>query len=259
VIGFCCAGNLLRHIDADGRELCQNDCPLAATIVDGRTRESSVFLHHKLGHRVPVSLRTSPVRDDSGKIVGAVEIFSDNSSSLQILQEFEKLKQDAFLDPLTGVGNRRYGEMTLSTRIYELYTHNIHFGLLFLDIDNFKRFNDQFGHKTGDEVLLMVANSISLALRKMDVVSRWGGDEFVVILPGATRVVAWSVAERIRILIENSFIEAGKDKLNVTVSIGVTMSRTDDTVEEIVGRSDRLMYLSKGGGRNQVTEDDNHE
>ena len=258
-LGSCCDDNLLRHIDADGRELCLEGCPLAATIQDGKTREAGVFLHHALGHRVPVSVRTSPVRDDTGEIIGAVEIFSDNSSSLQIMQELESLKQDAYLDALTAVGNRRYGEMTLSTRMYELQTHEIPFGILFMDIDYFKSFNDTHGHKTGDDVLVMVAKSISSFLRKIDIVARWGGEEFIVILPGATRIVIKSLSERIRMLIENSFLLVENAKLHVTISIGATMSRVDDTAETIVNRADRLMYLSKSGGRNRVTEDEDVE
>lgn len=255
VTGKSCSDNLLRHIDSSGCELCLGGCPLAATIQDGKSREASVFLHHVLGHRVPVSVRTSPVRDDSGEIIGAVEIFSDNSSSLQILHEFEQLKQTAYLDVLTGIGNRRYGEMTLSTRIYDLHSHEIPFGLLFMDIDHFKRFNDTYGHKTGDDVLIMVAKSILYSLRKMDVVARWGGEEFVVMLPGASRVIIKSVSERIRVLIENSFLLVGGDNVHVTVSIGATMSRPDDSAETIVNRADKLMYLSKSGGRNRVTQD----
>ena len=105
-------------------------------------------------------------------------------------------------------------------------------------------------------MLIMVANSISLALRKMDVVARWGGEEFVVILPGASCLVAKSVAERIRVLIENSFIMSGDEKLSVTVSIGATVSRADDTVDMIVNRADSLMYISKSAGRNRVTADE---
>ncbi len=258
-IGKCCSDNLLRHIDTNGRALCLEGCPLMSTMQDGKTRESSVYLHHAFGHRVPVSVRTSPVRDDNGQILGAVEIFSDNSSSLQILHEYEQLKQDAYLDQLTAVGNRRYGEMTLSTRIYDLQTHDIPFGVLFIDIDHFKNFNDQYGHKTGDDVLVMVAKSISFSLRKMDSVARWGGEEFIVILPGASQVIVKSVSERIRILIENSFIMAGEDKLNVTVSIGATMSIQGETVETIIDRADRHMYLSKNRGRNRVTEDEDNE
>jgi len=256
ITGHRCADNLLRHIDAMGCELCVAGCPLVATIQDGKTREASVFLHHKLGHRVPVSVRTAPVRDEQGEIIGAVEIFNDNSNSLQILQEYEQLKQDAYLDALTGVGNRRYGEMTLSTRMYDLHTHGLPVGVLFMDLDHFKRFNDNYGHKTGDDALIMAAKSIALSLRKMDVVSRWGGEEFVVVLPGATRVIVKAVAERIRILIASSFILAGADKLTVTVSIGATVSREDDTLETIVNRADKLMYLSKRSGRNRITEDE---
>lgn len=159
------------------------------------------------------------------------------------------------MDALTGVGNRRYGEITLSTRIYDWNTHSIPFGVLFLDIDHFKLFNDIYGHKTGDDVLLMVGKSISVLLRKMDVVSRWGGEEFVVILPGASKVVVKSVSERIRVLVENSFIMEGDDKLKVTVSIGATMSREGDSAETVIKRADRLMYLSKAAGRNRISED----
>ena len=255
VLGTSCADNLLRHVDGAGCELCDGGCPLSGTMGDGKAREAPVFLHHRFGHRVPVSVRTAAVYDESGEVMGAVEIFSDNSSSLQILLEYEKLKQDAFIDPLTGIGNRRYGEMTLSTRIYDLQTHAVPFGLLFVDIDHFKRFNDLYGHKTGDDVLAMVAKSISVSLRKIDVVARWGGEEFVVILPGATDVVARAVAERIRMLIEKSFIMADGDKLSVTLSVGATMSQSDDNVRTVVARADRNMYQSKELGRNRVTGD----
>lgn len=238
--------------------MCLDGCPLASTILDGTFREANVFLHHKLGHRVPVSVRTSPVRDDRGIIIGAVEIFCDNSSSVQVLHEYEKLKQEVFYDPLTGVGNRRFGEMTLSSRMYDLHTHAILFGVLFMDIDHFKNVNDRYGHKIGDNVLAMVAKSISSSLRKIDVVARWGGEEFVAILPRASKVVIKAISERIRMLIENCFIVVGDDKLNVTISIGATISQVGDSIDTIVNRADRLMYLSKWKGRNCVTQDNDH-
>jgi len=254
--GSSCADNLLRHVDGSGCELCDTRCPLTDTLRDGKPREAAVYLHHRLGHRVPVSVRTSSVHDEHGELVGAVEIFSDNSSSLQILMEYEKLKQEAFVDALTGIGNRRYGEMTLTTRVYELHTHGIPFGLLFLDIDRFKEVNDRHGHKTGDDVLVMVAKSIATALRKIDVVARWGGEEFVVVLPGANGAVLAAVAERMRMLIEKSFLMTGAGRLQVTISIGATLSRPDDTVMSAVGRADRLMYHSKQAGRNRVSADE---
>lgn len=255
VTGSFCGDNLLRHVDTNGCELCVEGCPLLSSIKDGIPRESNIYLHHKQGHRVPVSARTSPVRDDKGVIVGAVEIFTDNSSAMNILNEFETLKHEVYRDSLTSIGNRKYGEMTLATNMFQWQQHDTPFGVLFMDVDHFKRFNDTHGHKTGDEVLKVVANSISNSLRKMDVVARWGGEEFVVFLPGATDVIVSAIAERIRMLIANSFIMAEATKLQVTVSIGATMSRLGDTAESVMQRADELMYLSKQNGRNMVKTD----
>lgn len=253
VMGSCCANNILRHIDGSGRELCVEGCPLSATMLDGKGRQSEVFLHHKMGHRVPVTVRTSPVREANGNVTGAVEIFTDNSSSIQILKELEGLKKEAYVDALTGVGNRRYGEMSLSTRLFEWETHNELFGVLFLDIDHFKQFNDNYGHKTGDDVLIMVGNSISNSMRKMDVVARWGGEEFMILLPGVNSDVLEVIAERTRVLIDHSFMMAGDEKLRVTVSIGATLALPNDTAETVIHRADSLMYKSKASGRNTVT------
>ncbi|GFO55385.1 diguanylate cyclase [Geomonas sp. Red276] len=255
MIGSCCADNLLCHINGEGTELCLSGCPLAATMVDGGQRESRVFLRHKLGHRVPILVRTSPVRDGEGNIVGAVEVFSDNSTSLQILQEYEKLKKEVYLDQLTGVGNRRYGEMTLVNRLFNLTTNGLPFSVLFMDIDHFKRFNDEYGHRTGDQFLTMVARSVALCLRRVDVVARWGGEEFVAILPGAAGEVLAMVAERMRAVVEKSFVVVNGERVSVTVSIGATVARPDDDLESVVNRADELMYRSKRGGRNRVTLD----
>jgi diguanylate cyclase (GGDEF)-like protein/PAS domain S-box-containing protein len=255
VMGSCCANNILCHIDSSGRELCIQGCPLSATLIDGKSREADVYVHHKLGHRIPVSTKVSTVRNDNGDVIGAIEIFTDNSSAIQILKELEDLKKEAYLDALTGVGNRRYGEMSLSTRISEWETFGIPFGVLFLDIDHFKQFNDSYGHKTGDDVLVMVGNSIINTMRKMDIAVRWGGEEFMLLLPSINNKVLGKIAERIRLVIEHSFILAGNDKLSVTASIGATLAISNDTAETIIKRADSLMYESKVAGRNVVTRD----
>lgn len=253
VVGSCCADNLLRHTDDGGRELCFIGCPLSGTMTDGKTREAHVYLHHKQGHRVPVSVKVSPVRDDGGEIIGGVEIFSDNSSLLQILKEMERLKADAYVDELTSVGNRRYCEMILQTKLYEMQSFNIPFGIIFFDLDHFKECNDTFGHAIGDEILIMVAKTVTNILRRMDSFARWGGEEFVVIMPNIDEKTLDDVAERIRIFIEKSFLVTQGRMLNVTASLGVTMARPGDTPESVIQRADSLMYDSKAAGRNRVT------
>lgn len=253
VIGSCCGNNILRHIDEEGQELCATGCALSATMHDGKMREISIYLHHKQGHRVPVSVRVAPVRDDAGEIIGGVEIFTDNSSSMQIIRELELLKQEVYLDRLTSVGNRQYGEITLQTRIFELTTHGIPFGVMFLDIDHFKVVNDSYGHKTGDEVLAMVGKTITSVFRRSDTVFRWGGEEFVVIFHNASPKSLELLSERLRVFIERGFIKKGGRKITVTASIGATLARLDDTPESIIHRADTLMYASKTAGRNCVT------
>jgi len=253
VIGSRCADNILRRPESGGQELCEEHWPLSATIVDGQIREANVLVHHKHGYQLPVQVRTSPVRNEHGDIVGAVEIFTDNSNAMQILQTLEKLKQDILVDPLTGIGNRRFGDMSLQSRLQEWQAHRRQFGVLFLDIDHFKSVNDCYGHKIGDDVLKMVAKSLVSVFRKMDAVARWGGEEFVAILPGINRGSLASIAERARVAVEEiSLIESGQ-RLGVTISIGGTMAEAGDCGTSIIARADSQMYMSKAGGRNMVS------
>lgn len=253
VLGSSCGENILRHIDGAGCEMCTGGCDLMATLADGKVRESTLYLHHKLGHRVPVSVRISPVRDDAGQIIGGIEIFTDNSNALQVLQELERYKQEAYIDTLTKVGNRRFGEMTLDTRLYEWKTHAVPFGVIFLDIDHFKLFNDTYGHQTGDAVLAMVGKSLGNILRRWDAVARWGGEEFVVILGDVTPKLLCEVAERIRVIIAGSYLPVGDQKIAITVSLGGTLALPDDSTESVIARADQLMYESKRMGRNRAT------
>lgn len=253
VLGSCCSDNILRHVDHSGKELCDNGCPLHSTLMDGLMRECCVMVHHKNGYRLPVHIRITPVRDDVGVVVGAVELFTDNSNAVLMQDELDQLKQDVFVDPLTGVANRRFGEVAVDSRMYEWQGNATPFGILFIDVDHFKYVNDNYGHKVGDEVLVMVATSVVNVLRKLDVVARWGGEEFVAILPGANHATLGSMAERIRVMVEHSFVMIGDHKLGVTVSIGGTMAFGNDCAASIVARADEQMYQSKRDGRNRVT------
>jgi diguanylate cyclase (GGDEF)-like protein/PAS domain S-box-containing protein len=253
VCGQSCADNILRHINDKGVELCKNGCPLGRTLKDGKIVDIDIFLHHKNGHRVPVSVRSSAIRNEKNEITGAVEIFCDNSKRIDIIKEIESLKKEVFIDQLTQIGNRKFAEMNLSTRMNELKGNKILFGVLFLDIDHFKKFNDTYGHNIGDQVLKMVAKTITTAVRLIDVACRWGGEEFIVILPNMDRQTLAIIAERIRVFIEKSWITVEKENLKVTVSIGGAMATRDDTIESIIHRSDGQMYQSKKFGRNCVT------
>jgi diguanylate cyclase (GGDEF)-like protein/PAS domain S-box-containing protein len=253
VIGSKCSDNILRHIDEKGTELCFFGCPLAATITDGKIREADVFLHHKDGHRVPISVRVIPLRDNAGKIIGGAEVFSENYRKTKTLKELEFLKNEVFLDPVTKIGNRKLAQRELQQRFQDMQSHKIPFGLLFVDIDNFKKFNDNYGHEIGDRVLRMVAQTMSHTLRGRDLVTRWGGEEFLVILSNISLPSLKAIAERIRVLIEKSWLRVNERNLQVTVSIGGTLVKEQDSIESLVKRADQQMYISKKSGKNRVT------
>lgn len=251
VIGKFCADNILRHIDGGGCEMCLNGCPLHQTLQDGEERENNLFLHHKKGHRVPVHIRISPIKDESGNIIGGVEIFSDNSQEQKMLLELEQSRQDQYIDPLLGIGNRRFAKTIFESRQYELKAFQVPFSVVLIDLDGFKEINDQNGHNIGDQVLQMVVRSIENILRSLDFIIRWGGDEFVLFLPNAEGSGLEDVLERIQIFVEKSFLMVDGQKVTVSVSMGATTARAEDTLEGIIQRVDKLMYHSKKEGKNR--------
>jgi len=253
VVGSFCSNNMLMHVDTLGRQLCKGSCPLTAAMADGSPHETEVYLHHKLGHRLPVWVRTSPLRDADGNFVGAVEMFSDISSRQTLQGQVEELKKLALLDTLTGLPNRRHLEGYLHSRLEELRRSGVGFGLLFMDIDHFKQFNDHYGHDIGDQVLTIVANTLSSSIRRFDMVCRWGGEEFAGIFPHVDVEVFHGIAERLRVLVAHSQANTGIGVLTVTLSIGGSLAKPEDSAASLLQRADRLMYASKINGRNRVT------
>jgi diguanylate cyclase (GGDEF)-like protein/PAS domain S-box-containing protein len=253
VVGTSCANNILVHVDALGRELCKGSCPLIASMADGATHEAEVFLHHKLGHRLPVWVRTSPLRGPDGGFTGAIELFTEISSRAALLAQVEELKKLALLDALTGLPNRRHMEAQLHARLEELRRSRVGFGLLFIDVDHFKLVNDRHGHDVGDQVLTVVANTLSLSVRPFDTVCRWGGEEFAGIFPHTDPDLLRAIAERLRVLMAHSRVYTEVGVLTVTVSIGGAVARADDSPATLVKRADERMYASKADGRNRVT------
>jgi len=254
VIDCYCRNDILMHVDEKGDRLCETSlCPAVKTLQDGHPREEDLFLHHKRGHRLPVAIRVAPILSPDGKIVGAVEVFSDNTPRVVSKQTIEELQRIALLDPLTEVGNRRYAEMNLKFRLAEQERYGWPFGILFIDIDVFKTVNDRFGHEVGDDVLRMTARTLSNSLRSFDLVSRWGGEEFLSLIVNVDQGSLLSVAEKLRRMVEQSSITWDSQNISITVSIGGTLAIKTDSVESIVRRADELMYRSKEEGRNRTT------
>jgi diguanylate cyclase (GGDEF)-like protein/PAS domain S-box-containing protein len=255
VVGRRCFENILRHVDDDGRQLCFGFCPLARTIRDGTPREARVWLHHKLGHRVPVRVGVNPIRDREGRIIGAIETFSEDSALTAMRERVAELEQRAMVDALTGVPNRCFLELTLSSRLAEIRRHGAPFMVAFADIDHFKQVNDVYGHWVGDGVLRMIAATLAGNLRGSDALARVGGEEFVLLLYHAGTDASLASCERLRKLVASSSLDVAGRDLSVTISFGATLAMPSDSPETVLRRADALLYESKRAGRNRITTD----
>ena len=252
VIGKRCSDNI-NHVDDYGIQLCMTTCPLAKTVADSMPREMNLYIRHKKGHRVPVLIRTIALRHSLGRVIGAVEIFSDSSPKLAITQKIKELEKMALLDPLTELANRRYIELNMQTKLDEMRRYGRPFGILFMDIDHFKKVNDLHGHDIGDKVLIMVSNTFMKNVRASDIVGRWGGEEFLSIMPNINEDQLYFFANKLRVLVEQSGFSLDSGIVQVTVSIGATLAQPKDTTETLLERADKLLYYSKATGRNRVS------
>lgn len=211
-----------------------------------------------------------PFRDESGEIVGVgfvalnhigrnLDSFETHSAlekaqqkifDLQTLQE--KMQLQARTDVLTGVWNRRQIEENMRLELARLDRYNHPFSIVFMDLDHFKRINDTWGHNLGDRILKEFCQVISNSMRNTDMLGRWGGEEFILLLPNTGRVSARLVAERLRTSVEQHvFSDVG----SVTASFGVATGRAKESMAELVERADAALYVAKHGGRNRVESD----
>jgi diguanylate cyclase (GGDEF)-like protein len=241
------------HIDEAGNKLCLDDCPLLDSILTGRDHLlEGISLHHKKGHRVPIFVSVSPIKNKAGRILGAIEVFQSDSQTIWDKQYTKGLRKMALLDTLTGIPNRRFLEMKLDAAQEEKKRHNIPFGVLFIDVDKFKRVNDTHGHQTGDAVLKMIARTMEINMRAYNTVGRWGGEEFLCIVNHIDSKGLVIVAEKLRNLIENSFIQVKNDMLHVSVTIGAAFAKKGEPTNRLLKRADEAMYYGKKAGRNRT-------
>jgi diguanylate cyclase (GGDEF)-like protein len=171
-----------------------------------------------------------------------------------LARQAELLGQWAAVDPLTELFNRRYFRQRLQEEFQRARRYNLPLSLLLLDLDDFKRVNDTYGHSTGDAVLRAMADVLRRNVRTFDLCCRYGGEEFVLVLPGSDAADALSTADRVRLAVAAQRLpsRAGDAPIRVTVSVGAVTLGSTETVDDLIEAADRALYQAKQGGKNQT-------
>lgn len=216
-------------------------------------------------------LRVSPVDDHFTRFIGWAVIMEDISlrrqaeidlenanrrlksqlEDINVLQD--KLQAQVVRDSLTGIYNRRYLDETLTREIVHASRSGYPLSLIMLDVDHFKKINDHFGHKMGDDVIVAISHLLKSQTRESDCVGRYGGDEFLLVMPEMSRENAFGRAEIWREGIKAMIIQEGDTMANVTISIGIAAFPDDGkNVDDLIKAADHAMYLAKEQGRDRT-------
>ena len=227
---------------------------LEAEVLKGESISSPIDLEKEIVKLNSIFIEEiKKIRESSRTLQDELE--DQRRTSITLAEKLEQSQAQALVDPLTKVLNRAAYNMRIGQMVQEYKRYKEEWALLTLDIDHFKKFNDEFGHQLGDNVLKLVASTVKNCIRVSDRVFRYGGEEFVVLLGRINSEIATHLAEKICQTVERSYFVHGDKKLKVTVSIGGAIIATGDNELSIFERADKAMYQAKNNGRNQVVMD----
>jgi len=220
-------------------------------------KEKFIILHDGTGIWMEIS--TYPILDEDGRVSHTIEYTRDITDRKRSEEEkrrlIEKLEYLSNTDGLTELMNRRALTNSLLYEIDRAKRYNSELSLILCDIDNFKEINDTYGHDAGDQTLQTIAAALKTILRKADIAGRYGGDEFMLILPETSIKGAEKIADKILFAVRNAEMSFMEDKsIRLSLSIGLSSLETDsDTTDSFIKRTDDAMYASKQGGRDRVS------
>lgn len=254
-VGRDCCDRVFLHTTPSGTKACEGECPTRLVLNDGQPREVELFLLHKAGHRVPVSLRIAPMRGHAGNVIGSIHIFSERRHGLAAIEHARDFERFTFIDALTGVGNRRYAEIAVGQAFEAFQRYGRRPALMVFDVDRLDAVNRAFGRDAGDQVLRSIARTVGSCLRSYDFLGRWGGDEFFAILADTHSDHLTSLAEQCQRQVTASSILLNAHCLQASISMGTSLLVPNDTLETWYQRAERNLREAKLAGGNRAVSD----
>jgi PAS domain S-box-containing protein/diguanylate cyclase (GGDEF)-like protein len=253
VLGRSCRDDLLVHFDENDAALCNHACPVLAAMRDGQPREVHIYLHHKAGYPVPVSVRAVPIRNAHDQVIGAAESFVEiHCASAQRLPGSD-LAVGHGLDAVTRLPDQAFTDAYLGERLKFAAEHVIPFGLLSISLDQFESIMATQGLSAAEALLNVAAHTLRKGLDPLDYVGRRSNSQFLVMVTDRGESALQATGEQLKRLISCSAITWWGDPLSVTASVGGTAVKPGETLESLTKRLAEALQQSVSAGGNCVT------
>jgi diguanylate cyclase (GGDEF)-like protein len=231
---------------------------VALTLSDGEPRSVEQLRRGRTGERRPLSLELRAVRDPGGSIIGATVVLTDLAPLQEIRQLAAEARHQAETDSPTGLSNRRAFDQAIGGRVENMRRYGSGFGLLVIDVDHFKLLNLRWGHAAADRALQRFAQTAARCTRAGDLLARWGGDEFVMLVEQVDEAGLQKVAERLRLTVNQARMMVDGHRITLRISVGGAVMRASDTSDSLFRRADQAMFAAKAAGGDQtiIAEDE---
>jgi len=257
VIGHSCSEDILVHVDEDGVYMCANGCPLADTMKNGRELTIPAYLHHRDGHRMPVSITASPLMSPEGHVIGAIERFVvatvsrvatatrvENESVSSTAQEAPQEKVQK-APASTGILDQDALNEGIARNLDELRNRDESFGIIMAEIINFDTFTERHGEQAAKNYVNIVSNTLKHNNDPGDMLGLWREDIFLLILDISNQDRLENLTKKLRMLVATSFSDIDGEKMSVNISTGATLARADDSIESLTGRAVNIIRMNK--------------
>jgi diguanylate cyclase (GGDEF)-like protein len=250
VLGKACFEEPALFVDFAGVNICRDKCPVSMTLKDAPPCARRLS-RHKEGSDAGI-LRIMPVLKGNGRS-SAPSKRSRHAPKITLPLGLPELEKMGLVESETGVPSRQYLEMTLATRLDEFQKYGLSFGLIYVDVDGYGKILEKHGRFNAIKIVRTVARTLHKNIRFFDIVGRWSTEEFLVVLLNIDEGRLDIVANKLRLLVAESYITTETGMLNATVSMGASLVLRYDTVESLVKRGEQLMMHSKWLGKNRVS------
>jgi PAS domain S-box-containing protein/diguanylate cyclase (GGDEF)-like protein len=238
VVGHPSTANILERCNQKKCESCGEACPLSSAMHSARPAEAACWLHHKAGHKIAVRLRSAPVRDSHGSIMGVAGDFEEGQIA-GIDHHEDGLKAPGCVDEITGVASHLLMQSHLRETLSTFTELNVPFGILTVRLQGLDHFRASNGQEAASALLRAVARSLETALWRTDFVGRWSEDQFLVVVNGCSEHALHSVGERIHGMASSGDIEWWGERRSLPVCIGEASAQINDTVESLLARAEQ--------------------